>query len=104
MTAKVLKANIAIHTCAVVSAVAAGAWSSIPMIGFLGIVFGVDTVFLTPMTIGMVIYIGRLHGRSYQEADLYAGVGQVIGMILGINVARAISSLVPGWGTALNAS
>ncbi len=104
MASKALKANIVIHTCAVTSAVAAGAWASIPLIGAFGIIFGLDTLFLTPMTIGMVIYIGKLHGHSYKYAELMAGVGQVIGMVLGINVARALAALVPGWGTGLNAA
>jgi uncharacterized protein (DUF697 family) len=99
MASKAIKANIAIHTCAATSAVAAGAWASIPVVGPLGIVFGLDTFFLTPLTIGMVVYIGKLHGHSYKYSSLMAGVGQVVGMVLGINIARAIASIFTGVGT-----
>lgn len=98
-----LKANIAIHTCASVSAVAAGAWASIPVVGAAGIILGADTLFLTPLTIGMVIYIGKLHGHTFTYSSIMAGVGQVIGMVLGVNAARALTALLPGWGTGVNA-
>jgi len=103
MAGKVLKANIAIHTCASVSAVAAGAWASIPVVGAAGIILGADTLFLTPLTIGMVIYIGKLHGHTFTYSSIMAGVGQVIGMVLGVNAARALTALLPGWGTGVNA-
>lgn len=103
MSKKVLKANIAIHTCATTSAVAAGAWASIPIIGAAGIVLGADTLFLTPMTIGMVIYVGKLHGHTFTYSSVMAGVGQVVGMVLGVNVARGLASLIPGVGTGINA-
>jgi len=103
MVGKVLKANIAIHTCATVSAIAAGAWASIPIVGAAGIILGADTLFLTPMTIGMVIYIGKLHGQTFTYSSIMAGVGQVIGMALGVTAARALTALLPGWGTGVNA-
>jgi uncharacterized protein (DUF697 family) len=95
MKNKFLKVNIAIHTCASVSAVAAGAWTAIPIVGPLGLLFGFDTFFLTPLTIGMVIDIGKLYGRSYQFSSLMAGMRQVIGMVLGRNIVRGLLSLIP---------
>ena len=103
MASKTLKANVAIHTCAATSAIAAGAWASIPIIGAAGIILGADTLFLTPMTIGMVIYIGKLHGHTYTYSSVMAGVGQVVGMVLGVNIARGLTALIPGWGTGVNA-
>ncbi|MEA5414508.1 hypothetical protein [Synechococcus sp. BA-132 BA5] len=100
---KALKANIMIHACAAASAVAAGAWASIPIVGPIGIIFGADTLFLTPLTIGMVVYIARLHGQSLKEAEISAGLGQVFAMILGVNAARALSAIFPGVGTTINA-
>jgi len=104
MAGKLVKANIAIHTCAVTSAVAAGAWSLIPIVGAVGIIVGLDTIFLTPMTIGMVIYIGKLHGQTFTYSSMAAGLGQFIGMVLGVNIARSLATIVPGWGTVLNAT
>lgn len=103
MASKAFKANVAIHTCAATSAIAAGAWAAIPIVGAAGIMLGADTLFLTPMTIGMVIYIGRIHGHTFTYASVMAGVGQVVGMVLGVNLARGLAALIPGWGTTLNA-
>lgn len=103
MASKAFKANVAIHTCAATSAVAAGAWASIPIVGAAGIILGADTFFLTPMTIGMVIYIGKLHGHTFTYASMMAGVGQVVGMVLGVNIARGLAALIPGLGTGINA-
>lgn len=104
MASNALKANIIIHSCAITSAVAAGAWASIPIIGPFGIIVGLDTLFLTPLTIGMVIYIGKLFGHSYKYSSLMASVGQIIGMVLGIQIARGLLSLVPILGTGINAT
>jgi len=65
MDDKIIKVNVNIHSLAATSAVA-GVWASIPVVGPLRIVFGLDTFFLTPLTVGMVIYIGKLFGHSYK--------------------------------------
>ncbi len=87
-----------IHTCAVASAVAAGAWAVIPVVGSLGIVFGLDTAFLTPMTLGMVIYIGKLHGHSYTFFPGYYRVG--LNMVIMHDRGRDVHYWTPpavGW-------
>ena len=101
---KELKAHAIIHTCAITSAIAAGAYSAIPVVGPLGIIVGLDTAFLTPLTIGMVIYIGKLFGHSYSFSTIMAGVSQVVGMVLGLNILRGVLSIIPGAGSIANAA
>jgi uncharacterized protein (DUF697 family) len=101
---KELKAHAIIHTCAITSAIAAGAYSAIPVVGPLGIIVGLDTAFLTPLTIGMVIYIGKLFGHSYSFSTVMAGVGQVVGMVLGLTILRGVLSIIPGVGSIANAA
>lgn len=96
-------AHLIIHGVATASAAAAGTWSSIPILGPFSIMVGADTPVLASLTAGMVVSLGQLFGHSYSEGSVMAVVGNLIGLVFGVNIARGLAAFIPGAGGAINA-
>jgi uncharacterized protein (DUF697 family) len=96
MNSKIERAAIIIHGSAVASAIAAGAFAQ-------GAWFGADTFLLTPITVWMIISIGLLFGKKYEESALWSVFGVALGAAAGVGLAKALLGLFPGLGNIANA-
>ena len=96
-------AHLIIHGVAAASATAAGAWSSVPIVGPFSIIVGADTPVLASLTAGMVISLGNLFGHNYTEGAVMGVVGNLVGLVFGVNIARGLAALIPGVGAVANA-
>jgi len=96
-------AHLIIHGVAAASATAAGAWASIPIVGPFSIIVGADTPVLASLTAGMVVSLGKLFGHSYTKGAVMGVVGNLVGLVFGVNIARGLAAIIPGPGTAINA-
>jgi uncharacterized protein (DUF697 family) len=97
-------AHLIIHSCAAASATAAGAWSAIPFAGPFSMMVGADTPVLASITAGMVVSLGKLFGQSLTKGAAMGVVGNLLGLVFGVNIARGLMSLIPGAGTMINAA
>ncbi len=94
------QANIIIHGFAVTAATISAGTAFLPFIGPLA----GDTVALTATTIAMTVSLGNLFGKKFEEGALWAFGAVVSGMLFGVGLAKGFASLIPGAGSAINAT
>jgi uncharacterized protein (DUF697 family) len=85
-----------VHWAAIATAIAAAAFAQSAWFGFA-------TVFLTPITVWMIISIGTLFGKKYEESALWSVFGFACGAAGAIVLARAFFGLFPLGGNLANA-
>lgn len=95
-------ARLIITSCAATSSAAAGAWSSITLLGPIGIMLGGDTPILATMACSMVVSLGKLFGQNHSIAELLPLMIQLIRSLLKGTVTRGALSFIPAIGTAVN--
>jgi uncharacterized protein (DUF697 family) len=77
-----------VHWAAIATAIAAAAFAQSAWFGFA-------TAFLTPITVWMIISIGSLFGKKYEESALWSVFGVACGAAGAIVLARAFFGLFP---------
>jgi uncharacterized protein (DUF697 family) len=85
-----------VHWTAVTTAIAAAAFAQTAWFGFA-------TAFLTPMTVWMIVSIGSLFGKKYEESALWSVLGIACGAAGAIVLARTFFGLFPLAGNLANA-
>ena len=94
------KAHIIIHSCAVASAAWAAAWALVPVAGPLL----ADTAGLTAITVAMVLALSGLHERRLAQQAVWTTVATTLGFTLGNAAVKAFASLIPIFGSGVNAT
>ncbi|KWT90912.1 hypothetical protein [Candidatus Magnetominusculus xianensis] len=90
------RAKMIIHGASVASAATAGALAQ-------GATLGLDTPFLTVITVGMVIALGELFDQKTNKSTALAILGQAAGAGVGVAGAKALLGWFPGIGNLANA-
>jgi uncharacterized protein (DUF697 family) len=94
------KANLLIHTCAVGAAAWSAAWAYFPVVGPVL----ADTIGLTAITAAMAYGLAALFDKRLEVGVVWAFVAVVLGGIFGLSLLKAAWSLVPIYGSAVNAT
>lgn len=97
---KTKKASIIIHGFAAAAAALSATTAFLPFIGPLA----GDTIGLTAITIAMTVSLANLFEKEFDEGALWAFGSVVAGMIFGVGLAKGFASLIPGGGSAINAT
>jgi len=97
---KLQKAHIIIHSFAVGSAAWSGVWAWVPVAGSLL----ADSLGLTLLTIGMTQSLAALFEKKLEETALWSFGTIVLGGVFGTALLKAGLSLVPIFGSAVNAT
>ncbi len=85
-----------VHRAAIASAIAAAAFAQSAWFGFA-------TALLTPITVWMIVSIGSLFGKKYEEPALWGVFGVTLGAAGVIVLANAFFGLFPLAGNLVNA-
>jgi uncharacterized protein (DUF697 family) len=85
-----------VHWAAVATAIAAAAFAQSAWFGFA-------TAFLTPITVWMIVSIGTLFGKKYEESALWSVFGVAFAAAGAIVLARTFFGLFPLGGNLANA-
>lgn len=97
---KVQKGNIIIHSFSAGAAAWSAATAMIPVAGPLL----ADTAGLTAVTVAMTYSVARLFKKSLETSAVWAFGAVVLGTVFGTSLLKAAASLVPGFGSAVNAT
>lgn len=97
---KTAKGHIIIHSFAVAAAVWSGAWALVPVAGPVL----ADTAGLTAITVAMTYSLARLFGKEIEESGIWTFASVVLGFALGNSLLKAAASLIPVFGSAVNAT
>jgi uncharacterized protein (DUF697 family) len=93
------RANIIIHGFAVAAAGCSALTATVP---FLGPLMG-DTIGLTAITVAMTMSLANLFGKTFEKGALMSLSSVLIGMFLGVNLLKGVTSFIPGAGSLANA-
>ena len=85
-----------VHWAAIATAIAAAAFAQSAWFGFA-------TAFLTPITVWMIVSVGSLFGKKYEESALWSVFGVACGTAGAIVLARTFFGLFPLAGNLANA-
>jgi uncharacterized protein (DUF697 family) len=95
-----VSAHIIIHSFALTAAGFSGAYALVPVAG--PILF--DTATLTALTVGMTYALGSLFNKKLEENSMWSFATVAIGFASGNAIFKAFSSLIPIYGSAVNAT
>jgi uncharacterized protein (DUF697 family) len=94
------KAHIIIHSFATAAATFSAAFALVPVAGPLLL----DTAGLTALTVGMTYALASLFGKRLEEGAMWAFGTVALGFAAGNAVFKAAASLIPIYGSAVNAT
>lgn len=97
------RAGVIIHSSAAASGLIAGTLATVPVFGPLGIIFGLDTPAISAISVGMVVALSKMFGRSYTRSAVAASVTQMMGFVFGVSLMRGVVGIAPVVGSAINA-